>query len=460
MAELKDFLQRAHRMSNYDQLRRKILKSINSYDAAVTQMKSHQFNDWEKARRLAAQVKDYTLAHLPDLLETFEKRITARGTKVLWAESAAQAREYFMKIIESCGARKVVKSKSMTTEEIQLNELLEDSGVEVWESDLGELIVQLSGEKPYHIVTPAMHKSKADIAKLFHEKLGVDETENAEDLTMVAREHLRKTYVTADIGVTGANFIIAEEGAVVITENEGNGRLTVSCPPVHVVFVGIEKVLPRLSDLALFLPLLATSGTGQQITCYNSIVRGPRQPGESDGPEEMYVILLDNGRSELYTKEKFRDVLRCIRCGACINLCPVFRTVGGHTYNTTYQGPIGSVITPHFLGMDIWHHLPFASSLCGACSDVCPVHIDIHRLLLENRWEAVQKMYDGRIWSVAMKLWAFVMRSRRRLQMFHQIARLSEKLLFLFLSKNRRARMPRLAPKTFAELWRENEKSR
>lgn len=268
---------------------------------------------------------------------------------------------------------------------------------------------------------------------------------------MVARHHLRQDYVTADLGITGANFLAADCGAVVMTENEGNGRLTMSCPPVHVVIAGIEKIIPRLIDLSLFLPLLSTSGTGQEITCYNSIIFGPRRNEEDDGPAEMHVILLDNGRSQLYQRQDLRQALRCIRCGACLNVCPVYRVIGGHAYNVTYQGPIGSVITPHYNGLPQYQHLAFASSLCGACSDVCPVHIDLHHLLLENRAQAVRETRQNLWWRLGMKIYAWMMGKRWRLRMMRGMLKLSQPLLFV-LGKNRRKRVPELAEKTFAEL--------
>jgi L-lactate dehydrogenase complex protein LldF len=399
-------------------------------------------------------VKSYTLDHLAELLEQFERSFTTRGGKVFWAATASEAADYILSLAQRRQAKKAVKSKSMTTEEIQLNEKLEAAGIEVRESDLGELIVQLAGEKPYHIVTPAMHKSKAEISRLFQEKLSAPPTENAEELTMVARRHLRQDYVTADIGITGANFLIADCGAVVMTENEGNGRLTMSCPQVHIAVAGLEKVIPRLADLSLFLPLLATSGTGQEITCYNSIVFGPRRNSEDDGPEEMHVILLDNGRSQLYSRADLRQALRCIRCGACLNVCPVYRVIGGHAYNVTYQGPIGSVITPHFNGLSPYQHLSFASSLCGACSDVCPVHIDLHRLLLENRAEAIRQTRQSFWWRIGMRVYAWTMGSRWRLGMMRGLMRFTLPFLF-FASPSRRKRVPKLAARTFAELWRE-----
>jgi L-lactate dehydrogenase complex protein LldF len=423
-------------------------------------MKQAQFKNWEQARISARQVKNYVLNSLPQLLLKFEHNISAHGVKVLWAETAQEARRHFMQIAREHQAKKIIKSKSMTTEEISFNELCEQHGLEIWESDLGELIVQLAGEKPYHIVTPAMHKSTAEISELFHQKLGSPLTDSAAELTMVARRHLRRAYITADIGVTGANFLLAEEGAILLTENEGNGRLTTSCPPVHVVIAGIEKILPALSDLALFLPLLATSGTGQQITCYNSIIRGPRNQEEPDGPRAMYVILLDNGRSQLYGDPHFREILRCIRCGACLNACPVFRLAGGHTYHTTYQGPLGSVLTPHLHGWAAWHHLSYASSLCAACSFVCPVQIDLHRLLLENRWQAHRKHYTGLLWNLALKIWAFIFSRRGRLDLAAKPLRHWGMYLAGFLPASKRKRMPVLPQKSFKELWMENEQPR
>ena len=457
MNEASRFLKQSYLRSRDEDHRLKILKAISTYDNKVDEMKSHQFKDWEQARLVAAEIKAYVLNNLPSLLEEFDEKISSRGTKVLWAGNKEEAQQYFLEIARNHQAKKIVKSKSMTTEEIDFNELCQENGLEVIESDLGELIVQLAHEKPYHIVTPAMHKSRSEISKIFQEQLGAPETDDAEKLTMIAREHLRRAYITSEIGVTGANFIVAKEGALVMTENEGNGRLTMSCPPVHVAIVGIEKVLPRLSDLSLFLPLLATSGTGQKITGYNSIIRGPKQSGESDGPKKMYIILLDNGRSDLFSKEKFRSILRCIRCGACLNACPVYRTVGGHTYHTPYQGPVGSVITPQFRGMEDWSHLAFASSLCASCSSVCPVNINIHELLLENRWEAHQKGKTGIGWNFGLKLWSWTMSGRSRLDLFSKIGRHVYRFLLPFMSAGKRKRIPDLPSKSFKERWLHHE---
>ncbi len=247
----------------------------------------------------------------------------------------------------------------MVTEEIKLNHFLEEIGIESVETDLGEYIQQLDGEPPYHIVTPAMHKSKEDVAKLFYEKLNTKPGLSPEQLTLVAREKLRKKYVQAEIGITGANFIISDIGGIAVTENEGNARLSASFPKTHIVIAGLEKVIPTLADLGLFWPLLATYGTGQRITVYNTVITGPRQPGEADGPDEMILILLDNGRTNILANAKARESLYCIRCGACLNACPIYKNIGGHSYGTTYSGPIGSVITPHLKDMQEWKHLSY-----------------------------------------------------------------------------------------------------
>ena len=460
MSEYNRFLSQAKQKIDDVSHHLKINKAISTYDTKVDEMKQSQFKNWEDTRLHAQQTKKYVLDTLPQLLQKFEQNITAHGVTVYWAETAAEARQYFLQIVHEHQAKKIIKSKSMTTEEIAFNEMCEQHGLEVWESDLGELIVQLAGEKPYHIVTPAMHKSTAEISQLFHEKLGSPQTDSAAELTMVARKHLRQAYITADIGVTGANFLLAEEGAVGLTENEGNGRLTTSCPPIHVVFAGIEKIIPSLSDLALFLPLLATSGTGQQITCYNSIIRGPRGKTELDGPQKMYVILLDNGRSQIYSDLHFREILRCIRCGACLNACPVFRLAGGHTYHTPYQGPVGSVLTPHLQGWASWSHLPFASSLCAACSSVCPVRIELHQLLLENRWRAYQTNNVSLFWKIAIKLWAYFFRQRNRLEIIAGPIRKWGGHFTRFLPAGKKKRIPDLPEKSFKELWMENEQQR
>jgi L-lactate dehydrogenase complex protein LldF len=370
--------------------RHKINFNIGKYNAVVPKGKQ-QFTNVTLAGEKAKNLKWKAIATLDKNLEQFESAITKRGAKVIWAEDAEQALKAIGKICKEKKCKTLVKSKSMVTEEIHLNHYLDSIAVESVETDLGEYIQQLDGEPPYHIVTPAMHKSKEDVAKLFAEKLGTDPKATPEELTLKAREVLREKYVQAEIGVTGANFILADVGGIALTENEGNARLSCAWPKTHIVIVGIEKVIPSINDLGLFWPLLSTFGTGQKVTVYNSIVLGPRQAGETDGPEEMYVILLDNGRTKILADEKQRESLYCIRCGACLNACPIYKNIGGHTYGTTYSGPIGSVITPNMKGLDEFKHLSYASSLCGNCTEVCPIRINLHELLLDNRHSAVEQ---------------------------------------------------------------------
>jgi L-lactate dehydrogenase complex protein LldF len=383
----KNFRRQARRVAADLRHRSIIQTALGKYEQVRDKTKS-SFQDWQSARQAAAETKWEAINHLDRYLEEFTTKLAARGAKIHWASNGSQAREIILGIIRGKNARSIVKSKAMTAEEIHLNEALEEAGFQVVESDLGEFIVQLRKEAPYHIVFPAMHLTRGEISDLFRRELGSEPTQNPEDLTMVARRVLRQKYLTADIGLTGANFAIAETGMVSITENEGNARLTAALPKTMITLLGIEKVLPRLEDLALFLPMLATAGTGQPLTCYNSFYGGPRQPGETDGPEEYHVVLLDNHRTELLADAEQRDALHCIRCGACLNVCPIFRNVGGHTYGTTYSGPIGSVITPHLRGLQDWKHLASASSLCGACTEACPVKIDLHHHLLQNRRNA------------------------------------------------------------------------
>lgn len=367
------------------------------------------FSDWQQARQSAAETKWQALNHLDQHLEAFERNATARGTQVHWARDSAEARAIILAILRRRGARRIIKSKVMTSEEIHLNEALEKEGFNVIESDLGEFIQQLKSEAPYHFVFPCMHLSREEINELFQDKIRSANTTDPEELTMIARRWLRDKYIQADIGITGANFLVAETGMISITENEGNARLTGALPKTMISLVGIEKVVPRLADLALFLPMLATAGTGQPLTCYNTAYGGPRQPGEPDGPEEWHVVLLDNHRTALLADAEQRDALHCIRCGACLNVCPIFKNIGGLSYGTTYQGPIGSVITPHLRGLQDWKHLSGASSLCGACTETCPVKIDLHHHLLQNRRNAVQQkrqLLEGLAWQA----FAFVVR--------------------------------------------------
>lgn len=384
--------------------RRKINFNISKYNASVPLGKT-QYNDLNLARERAKNVKWRAIETLDTQLEDFETAFTKRGGKVLWAENAQQALDEILKICIEKNCKTIVKSKSMVTEEIKLNDFLHKNNIESVETDLGEYIQQLDGETPYHIVTPAMHKNKEDVAKLFYEKLHTAPNLNPQQLTTVARENLRTKYIDAEIGITGANFIVTDIGGIAISENEGNARLSAAWPKTHIVIVGIEKVISSLNDLGLFWPLLATFGTGQKLTVYNTVITGPRQSTETDGPEEMYVILLDNGRTNILANPKTRESLYCIRCGACLNACPVYKNIGGHAYEATYSGPIGAVITPHLKEMKEWKHLSYASSLCGNCTEVCAVKINLHQLLLENRNEAVEEGYTTLGERIAWKVW-------------------------------------------------------
>jgi L-lactate dehydrogenase complex protein LldF len=377
----------ANRTSSDSPRRAAVRRALSNYKTARDRTGA-TFTDWKSARAAAATIKHEAVNHLDQYLEEFERKFTARGGKVFWASDSKQARDYILNLAEAKGVRSIVKSKAMTGEEIHLNQALLEKGYGVVESDLGEYIQQLKGEAPYHFVFPCMHLRRDEISDLFEKELGTAKTDSPEELTMIARRVLRRAYIEADMGISGGNFIVADTGMISITENEGNARLTVGLPKIHVALIGIEKVVPRLGDLALFLPMLATAGTGQHLTGYNSMYGGPRQPGEIDGPEEFHVVFLDNHRTRLLADPEQRDALHCIRCGACLNVCPIFKNIGGHTYGTTYQGPIGSVITPHFRGLEDWKHLSGASSLCGACTETCPVGIDIHHHLLHNRRNA------------------------------------------------------------------------
>ncbi len=396
--------------------RSKINFNIGRYNAAVPQGKQ-QFAELNLARERGKNTKWRALETLDQQLEEFEANFTRRGGRVIWAENTKAALAEILAICKEKKCRSIVKSKSMVTEELKLNHFLEENNIESVETDLGEYIQQLDGEPPYHIVTPAMHKSKEDVAKLFYEKLNTKPNLSPEQLTLVARDKLRKKYVEAEIGITGANFIISDIGGIAVTENEGNARLSAAFPKTHIVIAGLEKIIPSLTDLGLFWPLLATFGTGQRVTAYNTIITGPRQSGEPDGPEEMILILLDNGRTSILANPKARESLYCIRCGACLNACPVYKNIGGHSYGTTYSGPIGSVITPHLQDMGEWKHLSYASSLCGNCTDVCAVKINLHELLLDNRYEAVKDGYASLSEKFAWKLWKKASLSRSMMNM-------------------------------------------
>jgi L-lactate dehydrogenase complex protein LldF len=350
----------------------------------------------EAQRGLAEHIRKYSLARLPDLLVQLERNLTANGIQVHWAENAEQANAIIVGIAQKHSAKLMVKGKSMVSEETELNHALEAVGIEALESDMGEYIVQLDGEKPSHIIMPAIHKTKQQIAKLFAEKVpGASYTESVDELIGIGRAVLREKFMSAEIGLSGVNFAVAETGTLCLVENEGNGRMCTTVPDVHVAITGIEKVVEKLEHVVPLYGLLTRSATGQAITTYFNLISGPRKPGEKDGPKEVHLVLLDNGRTQAYADEQMRATLQCIRCGACMNHCPVYTRVGGHAYGTTYPGPIGEIISPHMMGLAATHALPTASSLCGACGEVCPVKIPIPDLLIRLRGEATHDASPG-----------------------------------------------------------------
>ena len=438
--------------------RRKINFNISRYNAVVPAGKQ-QFRDVMLARQQAKNIKWNAIESLDKQLESFEANISKRGAKVIWAETTEEALNEILKICRAKNCSTIVKSKSMVTEEIHLNSFLQKNNIESIETDLGEYIQQLDEEPPYHIVTPAMHKSKEDVAKLFSSKLGTASDLTPSQLTLVAREKLREKYTQAEVGITGANFLISDIGGIALTENEGNGRLSCSWPKTHIVIAGIEKVIPSVMDLALFWPLLSSYGTGQKITVYSSIITGPKQVNEQDGPEDMYVILLDNGRTNLLADVKTREALYCIRCGACLNACPVYKNIGGHTYETTYSGPIGSVITPHLKEIHEWKHLSYASSLCGNCTEVCPVRINLHELLLHNRNKAVERGSAGFAEKMAWKFWKRAMLNRKLMNMGTAPVKNWVVNTFVKAWKNNRSEID-FPVKSFNQLWKERNKNK
>jgi len=451
-----DFYENSERVS-FDRKHRQIINfNIARYDQAVEKGK-HQYANLELSKRKAAVIKHKVINELDRYLIEFEKNFEEKGGKVIWALDADDAVREVINIAEKLKTKLVVKSKSMVTEEIELNKHLEKNKIESIETDLGEYIVQQAGQAPYHIVTPAMHLSKENVASLFHEKHGLPETSSPEQITLFVRKLLRKKFREAEIGITGANFLIADTGSVALTENEGNGIMSSSLPKIHIVITGIEKIIPSINDLDIFWPLLSTHGTGQKLSAYNSVINGPRQENETDGPEKMFVILLDNQRTNLLEQPIQRRALSCIRCGACLNACPVYKNIGGHTYGTTYSGPIGAVIAPFIQDFEKYKHLSFASSLCGSCTEVCPVKINLHELLLHNRNESVKRSAHTFMEKFSMIVLKRFMLKRKRID--STSAKFKNKILRRFFSKawGKRRELPVVKPKSFRQLWEERE---
>ncbi len=441
----------------FDKKHRKTINfNISRYNNAVEKGKLRYAN-MELAKQRASYTKQKVVANLSYYLQEFEKNALKNNIEIIWARNSEEAVSEIIKLLNENQAKLLVKSKSMISEEIELNENVEKAGFEAVETDLGEFIVQVAGEKPYHILTPAMHKSKEDVAKLFNEKFETPPDSTPEELTLFVRKKLRKKFTSAEVGITGANFLIADTGGVVLTENEGNGFMSVAFPKLHLVITGIEKILPSVNDLPLFLPLLSALGTGQQVTVYNSLLTGPKKSNETNGPEKMVIVLLDNNRTKIANEKEHYKALECIRCGACLNACPIYKNVGGYTYNTTYSGPIGSVITPFYSGFDKYNHLSFACTVCGACTEVCPVKIPLHNLLLLNRKKTIEQNHSKLSWNIGMKAYQWAFNRRKNLDFVNgkfknQLIKLNKNVL------GKQKNFPAFANHSLSKTWKLNLK--
>lgn len=432
----------------------------NAYHKRMAAMYAHSHEHGEDMRQQAAEAKRRGLRNLPDLLEKAEQNLTSNGFKVHWALNADEANRIALDIIESHGAKTVAKVKSMLTEEIGVNHVMEEAGIRVIETDLGEYIIQLNNEPPSHIIAPVIHKTKAQIRDIFVEKLDMTPTDDAAEMVAFARQKLRAEFLGADLGISGGNFIIAETGSLCLVTNEGNGRMCTSLPDVHIAFVGIEKVIDTLEDYATLVQVLPRSGTGQNLTVYTNIINGPRRIDESGGPAHVYVIFVDNGRSDIYGTS-YAEVLSCIRCGACQNACPVYRSTGGHAYGWVYGGPIGAVLTPLLVGKENARYLPHASSLCGACKSACPVDIDLPRMLLDLRHDLVEEGETSLVWDWSMRIVSFGMSSPALFGMGIKAGRIGQKIMGDSIpgtgAWTRSREFPELAPKPFRQLWKERQ---
>ena len=421
--------------------------------------------DVESLRDHFKKMREATLGNLGQHLETFERNAQEAGAVVHWARDGAEAQAIITNIARDKGVTLAAKSKSMATEEIQLNEALEAIGVQAVETDLGEWIIQLDEEPPYHIIAPAIHKTREQVAKLLERESGAKlSADDIPALTAAAREILRQKFLAAGMGISGANIGVAESGSLVLVTNEGNGRMVTSLPKVHVAVMGIEKIAPTWDDAAIWLALLARSATGQALSIYTTILSGPAREADVDGPEEVHIVLLDNGRSRLIGTT-YEEVLQCIRCGACLNACPVYREAGGHAYHSPYSGPIGAVISPLLFGLEKYKALPHASSLCGACQDVCPARIDLPRLLLELRAEEARKGLMPWMDSLAEKAVAFTMASPTRWRMGAGFLRVAQRpfqhdqqvILPEMINISGERKLPSLAKKSFRAMWADGD---
>lgn len=455
MADRKQIFLKESEKKAFDQKHRQImLHNMAQYEMAAKIGKT-RLAHLEMLRQRAYSLKHKSLWQIEKYLLEFESNFQRNGGKVIWALDAEDAVNEIIKLLKNEQIDKVVKSKSMTAEEIDLNVRLEKKKIQVIETDLGEFIVQQAGEKPYHIVTPAIHKNKEDVSAMFHEKYDLPEHSSPQEVTAFVRQHLRSEFRQAGAGITGANFLIADTGSIAVTENEGNALLSMAFPKLHIVIAGIEKVIPSAEELDLFWPLLATHGTGQLLTAYNSLISGPAKNGK--GPSQMVVILLDNGRTSILAKTGHRAALSCIRCGACLNVCPVYKNIGGHAYDTTYSGPIGAVITPLMKGMREYGHLSYASTICGACTEVCPVKIPLHQMLVLNRKEFVEAGLPTSSEKFMLKNSTRVMLKRSLLDMPKSGTK--NKVLKYFVAKQWGPHriLPEVAKKSFSQLWKDQQ---
>ena len=443
------------------------LRGLYSGFNQARQRAAEATEDWEGMRTRARAVKKRTLDNLDYYLEMVEGQVTAAGGNVFFAEDGAAAARYVVDLARERGVATAIKGKSMVAEELDLNAELAKVGINAVETDLGEYIIQLAEQTPFHIIAPAVHMSKDDVATVFSEKLGTPKYDSIPDMAAEARTRLRDEFIRADMGITGANFMVAETGTLVLVTNEGNGRMSTSMPRIHVAIVGMEKVIPSLDDLGLFLRLLIRSATGQRISTYVTTINGPRRAEEEDGPEELHLVIVDNGRSRLLADPELREALYCVRCGACLNACPVYRKVGGHSYGWVYSGPIGAVVSPVMTNLPDAKDLPYASSLCGACREACPVKIDIPRMLLHLRKELAEgpTARSSSVWErLAMRAWRLSLSSAFALRLANRVGRLLQRP---FVSDRKLRRLPGplsgwtrhrtlrpLAARPFRERWR------